>query len=473
MEDLGTVCPFVQILDLPVPQTVDYVADALRLLDRPMVEEVIALPKISCSPCPSRSRVPEPQSAEQLVEVPTVLTPTRIAVQIAEHIVGIPVPHGFGGKRRLQGLLPEQSSTATSSSLERISERTVEQIVDIPSSGRGLRQDSSSSAGLADEDFTGFFSHFSPWGKSAASAAVPSPQPSRVRACPPVSAHGLGRLMRTLTLPTSRRHSRTRTRSSCLRKKRTRAAGGHLQPPRVVPFTGIGARAGLCGISLLGPPRGGGRGGEEDQVDLRSSSTPAVAYAGLVWLVASCALFPVVVYTPEMLRIMAGMHQKDSCPRRTGYWIIWEMTSLRFRLQRNASSPVVHAMRQFWAGSWKSSTILFVKGHTRLLRSILVLSLVISTLLFILFFTAPCFWQPLVRCSAEEYRIIFSASWFDSGYMLKTSAGNVISVQCSECQWLKQLREAKKMKPLWKVKGFEKQTSWNARVLDCVVFMRK
>ena len=33
------------------------------------------------------------------------------------------------------------------------------------------------------------------------------------------------------------------------------------------------------------------------------------------------------------------------------------------------------------------------------------------------FFTAPCFWQPLVRCSAEEYRIIFSASWFVSGYM--------------------------------------------------------
>ena len=97
------------------------------------------MPKISCSPCPSRSRVPEPQSAEQLVEVPTVLTPTRIAVQIAEQIVGILVPHGFGGKRRLQGLLPEQSSTATSSSLERISERIVEQIVDLVSSGTSSR----------------------------------------------------------------------------------------------------------------------------------------------------------------------------------------------------------------------------------------------------------------------------------------------------------------------------------------------
>ena len=62
MEDLGSVCPFVQILDLPVPQTVDYVADALRMLDRPMAEQVIEVPKISCSPCPSRSLIPEPQS---------------------------------------------------------------------------------------------------------------------------------------------------------------------------------------------------------------------------------------------------------------------------------------------------------------------------------------------------------------------------------------------------------------------------
>ena len=32
LEDLETVCPFVQILDLPVPQMVGYVADALRIL---------------------------------------------------------------------------------------------------------------------------------------------------------------------------------------------------------------------------------------------------------------------------------------------------------------------------------------------------------------------------------------------------------------------------------------------------------
>ena len=146
----------MQILNLPVPQMVENVADTLlRILDFPIAEQVIEVPKISCSPCPSRSLIPEPQSAEQLVEVPTVLSPLRIA----EQIVGIPVPR-VCGQRRVQGFLPEQSSTATASSLERISERTVEQIVDI-SPGGGLGQGSASSAGVADEDFPGFLALFS------------------------------------------------------------------------------------------------------------------------------------------------------------------------------------------------------------------------------------------------------------------------------------------------------------------------
>ena len=156
VEDLGELAPLVQILDLPVPQTVDCVTDALRMLDCPMAEQDIEVPTISCSPCPSRSPILEPQSAEQLVEVPTVLSPTRIALRIAEQIVDTPVPRGRG-----PGFLPEQSSTAISSSGKRISERTVEQIVDIPSSGGGLGHVSSSSAGPADEDFAGFFRTFS------------------------------------------------------------------------------------------------------------------------------------------------------------------------------------------------------------------------------------------------------------------------------------------------------------------------
>ena len=80
----GELAPSVQFLDLPVPQMEDQFVDnlnlvdqmeALRLLDRPIAEHVIAVPMVSCSSCPSRSRVPEPQSADQLVDVPTVLFP--------------------------------------------------------------------------------------------------------------------------------------------------------------------------------------------------------------------------------------------------------------------------------------------------------------------------------------------------------------------------------------------------------------
>ena len=54
LEDFGSVCPFLQILDLPVPHIGENVSDTLRILDLPVAEKVIEVPKISCSPCPSR-----------------------------------------------------------------------------------------------------------------------------------------------------------------------------------------------------------------------------------------------------------------------------------------------------------------------------------------------------------------------------------------------------------------------------------
>ena len=167
MEDLGSVWPFVQILDLPVPQMMDQFAellnleedvlDAGRLVDRyfQVPQLVIEVPKFIIEDVPMRTSVPEPQLAEQLVEVPTVLSPTRIALRIAEQIVDTPVPRGRG-----QGFLPEQSSIVNSSSFERISEWTVEQIVDIPSSGGGHGERFSSSAGPAEKDFYCFFRTF-------------------------------------------------------------------------------------------------------------------------------------------------------------------------------------------------------------------------------------------------------------------------------------------------------------------------
>ena len=104
---------------------------------------------------------------EQLVEVPTILSYSSLQRTMEQH-VDIPVPHG-----RVQGSLPGQSSTTISSGI-RVSERTVEQIVDIPSSGGSLAHGSSSSAGPADEDFTGVYRTFPRRKKSARAAASPS-----------------------------------------------------------------------------------------------------------------------------------------------------------------------------------------------------------------------------------------------------------------------------------------------------------
>ena len=85
---IADVVPVVQILDIPVPQKVERLADFLVLLDtQTLVEQVIAVPKISndciqprlvdCDLC-------RPQMAEQSVEVPTVLSYALLQQQTAE-----------------------------------------------------------------------------------------------------------------------------------------------------------------------------------------------------------------------------------------------------------------------------------------------------------------------------------------------------------------------------------------------------
>ena len=100
---------------MPVPQVGEQLVNFFRFLDvQSSVEQVIDVPKIPEDSIQQRlvdrdSRVP--QRAEQLVEVPTVLT---LAV-LAEQIVDIPVPRGrgcLGGGRGggLQGFLQGQYS---------------------------------------------------------------------------------------------------------------------------------------------------------------------------------------------------------------------------------------------------------------------------------------------------------------------------------------------------------------------------
>ena len=62
----------VQILDDPVPLVVDQPMEILKIVDVPSsVEQVIAVPKISCPSCPLRVAVVDTRMAEQLVDVPT------------------------------------------------------------------------------------------------------------------------------------------------------------------------------------------------------------------------------------------------------------------------------------------------------------------------------------------------------------------------------------------------------------------
>ena len=131
VEDLGSVCPVVQILDLPVPHMMDQFAellnleedvlDAGRLVDRyfQVPELVIEVPKFIIKDVPMRTSVPEPQLAEQLVEVPTIVSFSSLQ-RIMEQTVDIPVPKGGGRHADLQGFLRGQNSTG------------FEQIVDVP-----------------------------------------------------------------------------------------------------------------------------------------------------------------------------------------------------------------------------------------------------------------------------------------------------------------------------------------------------
>ena len=67
------MCPFVQILDAPVPQMGDQVLELLQKIVSSLVElvQVLAVPKISFDRVPQRSEARSPQTAEKLVEVPT------------------------------------------------------------------------------------------------------------------------------------------------------------------------------------------------------------------------------------------------------------------------------------------------------------------------------------------------------------------------------------------------------------------
>ena len=134
--DLVCCAPMVQILDAHVPQTLEQLPDVLQFFGTLMTdsEQVIEVPKIFPEDVPMRAVLRDPQLAEQLVEVPTIVSYSWLQLR-TEQTVDIPVPGRGGRSSGVQGFLPGQGSTALLSSEERISERTVEQAVDPPGGG--------------------------------------------------------------------------------------------------------------------------------------------------------------------------------------------------------------------------------------------------------------------------------------------------------------------------------------------------
>ena len=191
--DFVCCAPMMQILDAPVPQTLEQLPDVLQFFGTLLTdsEQVIEVPKILLEDVPMRAVLRDPQLAEQLVEVPTIVSYSWLQLHMEQN-VDIPVPGRGGRSSGLQGFLPGQGSTALLSSGERISERTVEQTVDPPGGGlQDFRPGLSSSssyfpAGVSealDEPGPGVFRTFPKLKK------VRSRVRTRLRECPLVLAH--------------------------------------------------------------------------------------------------------------------------------------------------------------------------------------------------------------------------------------------------------------------------------------------
>ena len=88
----------------------------MRELDAPALDElVIAVPKFYLPRIPKRCPRRRPWRAEQLVEVPTIISYSSLQQRIAEQLIDIPVPHdrgGRGGGGGLQGFSLGQGATA-------------------------------------------------------------------------------------------------------------------------------------------------------------------------------------------------------------------------------------------------------------------------------------------------------------------------------------------------------------------------
>ena len=190
--DFVSCAPLVQTLDATVPQTVEQLQDVLQFFDRlsTVPEPAIEVPKIFTEDVPMRSVLRATQLAEQLVEVPTIISnPLLLLLQAllehkqrtVEQNVDISVVGGGGAGGGLSGFLPGQNYSMTA---EQIVDNPVPQDLQGFSSGQGSTAfseqipelpgpaaSSSDSPGQAAAGF--FFSHFSPPEKKCEDPARP------------------------------------------------------------------------------------------------------------------------------------------------------------------------------------------------------------------------------------------------------------------------------------------------------------
>ena len=111
MEQTTDYAPMVQILDPPVAHMADQLVDVFKQFDFQVPEQVIEVDMIFLEDFQMRtfrSSLLEPQLAEQLVEVPTIISFSSLQ-RTVEQNVDIPVVGGGGACGGLSGFLPGQS----------------------------------------------------------------------------------------------------------------------------------------------------------------------------------------------------------------------------------------------------------------------------------------------------------------------------------------------------------------------------
>ena len=297
VDQLAHAALMVQVMDTPVPQMVEQLLEVLRRLDIEVPVQVIEVPKIS-QDC-IRERLADcdlrhPQMAEQLMEVPTVLSLALLQQQYAEQIVDNPASRGRGLRGGIQSFFPGQSSTAA--------------VVDIPVPrgdlqgflpGQGSTASSSHSPVAADEAGQGFFAERRRRVQEEAAEAM-----NQARLFLEQAAKRRKKKKRKKRVP------RTSSHSSCGRARRrqrqwhARSAGfpGD-DPPRAVFPSSVGLPE-LPGI-LVGVF-------QKDSGVLFVDSGSGMSQAGFADI-SPRAVFLSIVAWPLMLRILAGMDQKDRC----------------------------------------------------------------------------------------------------------------------------------------------------------------